>query len=216
MFKKAGVLAALMATALTANADDYEECDDFPLAFGGLYNLSARGYMGAGQERLTAGFIIAGNEGICVAIRARGFDSVDIPNTGSLIRDPQFRLVSQSTREIIRANDNWAEDNPDVGLLVGYQLHHALGPNDAAVIECLAPGGYTVIGTPASGVGGNGILEVFDLTLREQPEPLGCKPPPHPIPEPECDDDEDDNNGHGNDCDRDDEGNPGNGNGKGN
>lgn len=219
------IISAMLLASVGASAQEITtECAPSPYA--GLYNISTRGIVGTQSEQLIAGFIIRGDQPMCVLVRARGLSLPDtIPNR---LIDPQVRLVRQGGGGTIDRNDNWT-DHPDADIIEGL-FPGALAMDDAAIFTCLEPGGYTAVMSGVDGTTGTGIVEVFDvefdtkipqsciteIIIREEiisPPPM-CPVPPIPVDDDDDDDSSDDDrddNGHGNDPGRCDPSNPGGG-----
>jgi hypothetical protein len=124
-----------------------------------LVNVSARNVSGSGGDALIAGFSILGNTSKRVLIRAVG------PTLGSFgvlgaQADPKLEVYSGSNR--IADNDNWLSPLASTFTAVGAFALPA-GSRDAAVELTLAPGGYTVHVSPASGVAGEVLIEIYEV-----------------------------------------------------
>ena len=176
--------AAILAASTGAQATDLQPCNPLPLAQGGLFNISTRGYAGPlGLERLVAGFIIKEQE-TCVIIRARG-QSVNLAPQYTM-PNPKVHLRSLPDKKLLRQNNDWHK-GPDVGVIAASGLHIDLGEFDAAIFACLNPGAYTATLISEDGEDGVAIIEVFDVKytpLQTNEEPLGCKPQDVPVPDP--------------------------------
>jgi hypothetical protein len=124
-----------------------------------LVNVSARNVSGSGGDTLIAGFSILGNTSKRILIRAVG------PTLGSfgvlgVQPDPKLEVYSGPNR--IADNDNWPTSLASVFDMVGAFALPA-GSRDAAVELTLAPGGYTVHVSPASGVAGEVLIEIYEV-----------------------------------------------------
>jgi hypothetical protein len=124
-----------------------------------LVNVSARNVSGSGGDALIAGFSILGNTSKRILIRAVG------PTLGSFgvlgaQADPKLEVYSGSNR--IADNDNWLSPLASTFTAVGAFALPA-GSRDAAVELTLAPGGYTVHVSPASGVAGEVLIEIYEV-----------------------------------------------------
>ena len=117
-------------------------------------NLSMRGALQL-DGVLISGFVISGNGRKKVMVRALG-PSADVPHA---LSDPVLELhdISGGT---IAANDDWRMGNEEAILASGAA---PLDDKDAAVIVTLNAGAYTVVTRDASGYGGIGLVEIYDL-----------------------------------------------------
>lgn len=129
-----------------------------------LVNVSTLGFVGPGDQVLTAGFVISGNATKRLLIRAIGPGLAPFGITDRLA-DPQLGLVPLGGSEPIATNDNWPNL---VNLHAAFSAAGAfsLMPNsqDAALVLALEPGAYTVIvsGVNASATG-TALVEIYDL-----------------------------------------------------
>lgn len=129
-----------------------------------LVNLSTLGFVGSGENALTAGFVISGNAPKRVLIRAVGPGLAQF-GVGSLLTDPQLGLVPQGRSEPVATNDDW----PDLSTLhAAFTSAGAfpltVGSKDAALVITLEPGAYTVVVSGVSdGSSGNALVEIYDL-----------------------------------------------------
>ena len=127
-----------------------------------LINLSTLGFVGAGEDVLTAGFVIAGDAAKRVLIRAVGPGLAPF-GVSNRLADPQLSLVPLGGLPL-EGNDDWA-NVPSVQSAFASAGAFALpaGSKDAALVIMLEPGAYTVV---VSGVGagtGNALVEIYDL-----------------------------------------------------
>jgi hypothetical protein len=124
-----------------------------------LLNISTRGNVQTGDDVMIGGFIVAGNGSQRVLVRAIG------PSLGAFgvtdpLADPTLTLYdSQGTQ--IDFNDNW-QDNPAEAEIEATMIAPS-DPKESAVLQTLAPGGYTAIVEGAGGATGTGLVEVYVL-----------------------------------------------------
>lgn len=124
-----------------------------------LVNISTRMSVGVGDNVLIGGFIIQGSQLKKIVLRAIGPSLGTVGVTGAL-QDPKIEL-RDATGALLDANDNWA-DNPDAGEIIT----SALAPSDAreaAILDSLAPGAYTVIVSGVNNTTGIGLVESYAL-----------------------------------------------------
>lgn len=123
-------------------------------------NLSARGFVGTGNDVLIGGIIINGPAGSLqrVLIRALGpslsSGGVTIPlaNPTLSLRDPNGNVIA--------SNDNW-QDSQQADIAATGKAP----PNtkESAILALLAPGTYTAIVTGKNGTTGVGLIEFYSL-----------------------------------------------------
>lgn len=127
-----------------------------------LVNVSTLGFVGAGEEVLTAGFVISGDAPKRLLIRAVGPGLAPF-GVGDRLADPQISLVPLG-RLPLTANDDWA-DLASVRAAFGSAGAFALlvGSKDAALVITLEPGGYTAVVSGVGAATGNALVEIYDL-----------------------------------------------------
>ncbi len=129
-----------------------------------LVNLSTLGFVGSGDNALTAGFAISGNAPKRLLIRAIGPGLAPF-GVANALPDPQLGLVPLGGSEPIATNDDW----PDlVNVRAAFSAAGAFtlpaGSKDAALVITLEPGAYTVVVSGVNGSAtGNALVEIYDL-----------------------------------------------------
>ncbi len=127
-----------------------------------VLNISTRSDVESGDNVLIGGFIVFGEGSQDVLVRALG------PSLAGSVADPLADLTltlydAEGTQ--IDFNDNW-EDNPDADAIIATTIPPN-DPKEAAVLQTLAPGGYTAIvrgtGTAPSGTG---LVEIYALRMQ--------------------------------------------------
>ena len=131
-----------------------------------VLNVSTRGRVGTGDERLIAGVVINGTTPKRVLIRAVGPTLSSLGVNGSLA-DPTLRLIRQDTGLTVRENDDWGRGNDatlvtNVAAQVG-AFSLPTGSKDAALLITLPPGVYTAIVGTATGASGIALVEVYEV-----------------------------------------------------
>ncbi len=129
-----------------------------------LSNVSARTFVGSGNDVLIAGIVVAGEAPIDVLIRGVGpsLASYGIP-AGSTLADPHIQV--RQTTQVIASNDNWL-GSPDLKSAfadVGAFALDADTSRDAALILTLDPGLYTVQVSGVDGGTGIALVEIYAL-----------------------------------------------------
>lgn len=125
-----------------------------------LVNVSARNFVGTGDNILIAGVVIAGNGNKRLLIRAVGpkLGAFGVPGT---IVDPKLEVYNNAGAKVSE-NDNWEASLATTFTSVGaFQLD--VGSRDAAVVATLAPGAYTIQMSGVGGGTGEGLIEVYEL-----------------------------------------------------
>lgn len=132
----------------------------FPTVGPQALNLSTRGEIASGDDVLIGGFIVTGTASKEVVLRALGPSLASSGLSGALA-DPVLTLYDASGA-IIATNDDW---NDDAGAqeLTARQL----APTDsaeAATVQYLSPGAYTVVVMGKDSAAGIGLVEAYDLS----------------------------------------------------
>jgi hypothetical protein len=129
-----------------------------------LVNLSALGFVGTGENALTAGFAINGNAPKRLLIRAVGPGLAPF-GVADLLPNPQIGVVPSGAAEPIAINDDWVDLPETRALFIGAGAFSLVaGSRDAILVLTLPPGAYTVIVSGASGSAtGNALVEIYDL-----------------------------------------------------
>ena len=129
-----------------------------------LLNISTRGQVLTGENKLIGGFIITGRDSKRVLLLAKG-PSLEVEGTpvAGRLSDPTLELRDEN-RELLQANNDWKE-SPD-----RQQIEESgIAPKDdreSAIIVRLAPGVYTGIMSGHNDRTGLGLVEVYDLDAR--------------------------------------------------
>jgi uncharacterized delta-60 repeat protein len=131
-----------------------------------LVNISTRGRVGAGNEVMIVGFVMAGAEPIDILSRGVG-PGLSTRGLSGLLPDPTLGLYRGS--KSIGFNDNW-DAGADRELVVSegrrvgtFDLED--GSGDSAMLSSLAAGVYTAIVRDPEGRSGIALAEFYDRTL---------------------------------------------------
>ena len=129
-----------------------------------LVNLSTLGFVGAGDNVLTAGFAISGNAPKRLLIRAVGPGLAPF-GVSNPLSDPQLGLVPLGRSEPIATNDDWPDtDSVRTAFKAAGAFALQPGSKDAALVITLEPGAYTVIVSGVNGTAnGDALVEIYDL-----------------------------------------------------
>ena len=125
-----------------------------------LINIATRGWAGAGDSVMIAGFVISGTQPKKVLITAKGpvLATAGVP---SVLADPNLTLYN-SAGQPIQFNESWqsATNASEVSTL--NRGMRSDFPQEAALLTTLNPGAYTAIVRGAGVSTGNALVEVFD------------------------------------------------------
>jgi sugar lactone lactonase YvrE len=116
-------------------------------------------------ERTTLGFYIVGSSPVKVLVRAVGPTlALDPFNVGGTIADPKMALFVQGADTPFATNDDWvaSTEMEDARVKTG-AFPLAAGSKDAAMLQTLQPGGYSVQVSPSTGATGTALLEVYEV-----------------------------------------------------
>jgi hypothetical protein len=126
-----------------------------------LANVSARSRAGFGSNTLIAGFSIVGTVPKRILIRAVGPTLRSFGVTDALM-DPKLEVYKGNV--LWAKNDNWNWREP-----LGFTFRSVgafplpIDSLDAAIDMTLSPGGYTVHVSPASGLPGEALIEIYEV-----------------------------------------------------
>jgi hypothetical protein len=127
-----------------------------------LGNISTRGFVDVDDNVMIAGLIVGPSNGPSIRILARalGPTLADFGVPGTLA-DPTLDLVNASGT-VIRSNDNWQDDPLQRAEIeaAGLAPNH---PEEAALVETVAPGAYTVIVRGNNRTTGVGLVEAYNI-----------------------------------------------------
>jgi hypothetical protein len=120
-------------------------------------NLSARAFVGTGNDVLIGGTIIGGNAGslLRVLVRALG-PSLASVGVATRLADPTLSL-RDANGNVIANNENW-KDSQQAAIA-------ATAPpnNESVILALLAPGNYTAIVAGKNGTTGVALIEFYRL-----------------------------------------------------
>lgn len=131
----------------------------FPAVGPEALNLSTRGTVSRGDNVLINGFIINGNGPKTVILRALGPSLTNFGVSGAL-PDPAISLYD-SSRHIIATNDNWQTDAGSA-----FMAQNGFAPDnplEAAMLQTLTPGAYTMVVRGRNGTEGISLAEIYRL-----------------------------------------------------
>jgi len=125
---------------------------------GRLVNISTRGHAGTGDDLLIGGFIVNGDAGQSVVVRAVGPDltAVGVPDA---LADPTLELRDASGT-LVALNNDWRDAQEQEIQQTAFAPHDN---RDSAILVAFVPGHYTAIVRGKDNTSGVAIVEVFAL-----------------------------------------------------
>ena len=149
------------STTGVALAEVYDtDSDESPVR---LVNVSTLGFVGAGENVLTPGFVIRGTGAKSVLIRAVGPGLAQL-GVGDLLADPQFSVFPAGSSVPVATSNDWGGT---AALKAAFAAAGAFSipdtSKDAAVVITLPPGAYTVVTSGVGNTTGTALVEVYDL-----------------------------------------------------
>ena len=125
-----------------------------------LANISTRGFIDTGDNLMIGRFIVGpdtlGDTTVLVRAIGPSLTDFDVPNA---IADPVLEL-HDGNGATIAGNDNWRDSQETEIAATGLQPSKDA---ESAILQTLAPGGYTAIVSGAGGTTGVGLVEVYHL-----------------------------------------------------
>jgi hypothetical protein len=161
----AGGLTLTVTPAAGAPALSYSGANDaVRTGFEPIVNISTRSAIAAGRS-LIAGFVITGDRPKPILVRAIGPTLTEFGVGGAL---PAARLQIFQGASVVAASDNWGAA-PNAAAIAATAARVGAFPlaaasRDAALALALDPGAYTAVISGQGGVGGVGLVEVYDAT----------------------------------------------------
>lgn len=131
----------------------------FPAVGPKALNLSTRGTISTGDNVLIAGFIIQGADDKKVALRVLG---PSLGDSGLAVLGDPVLTVYDASGSVIANNDDWESDPAATEIIAA-----GLAPQDsaeAALVQTLPPGSYTVVAAGKDQAPGIGLIEIYDLS----------------------------------------------------
>ncbi|MCX6954644.1 MAG: immunoglobulin domain-containing protein [Verrucomicrobia bacterium] len=129
-----------------------------------LVNVSARARLGARDDRIAAGFVLAGQARTTLLIRAVGPSLAAFGLSGALAA-PRLELIRAGSGEVLVRNDQWAggaELRAAFAAAGAFPLA-AADSKDAALLVTLEPGAYSAQLTGVDGALGDALVELYVL-----------------------------------------------------
>ena len=126
-----------------------------------LVNISTRGMVGSGDQRLIAGFVVHGQSPKRVLVRAAG-PALEPLEVAGVLHDPRVEVVNSSGM-IVAQNDNWSGADVSAAISRAGAFAFSPGSRDAALVTVLDPGAYTAVVSGGGQSEGNALVEVYEL-----------------------------------------------------
>ncbi|HWM25335.1 MAG TPA: DPP IV N-terminal domain-containing protein [Chthoniobacterales bacterium] len=125
-----------------------------------LANISTRGIVREGNNRIIGGFILVGETRTDVVVRGIG-PSLAQFGLSPVLANPTLRLVDENG-STIQSNDDWQDDPSDAAILnlLGLGLQD---PRESGIFVSLPPGFYTAILFGVDNGIGLGAVEIYNL-----------------------------------------------------
>lgn len=123
-----------------------------------LANISTRGFVQTQENVMIGGIIVVGDTSRRVIFRGRG-PSLAQAGVSNALQDPVLQLFDGNGAKL-RENDSWRSDQEQEIIAT------TIPPDDnheAAIVESLRPGGYTIILSGKDGTTGVGSVEAYQL-----------------------------------------------------
>ena len=132
-------------------------------SFADFGNIATRGFVGTGANVLIGGFIVRDdsftNQPQSILVRGIG-PSLSASGISNPLPDPVIEL-HDGQGATIASNNDWASSS-DAAALQTSGLAPS-NPKEAAILQTLAPGAYTVVLTGVNGGTGVGNVEAYNL-----------------------------------------------------
>jgi len=129
-----------------------------------LVGISARNFVGTGENVLIAGFVISGNAPKKLLIRGVGPTLASYGVTGALA-DPRLD-VYDSANHLLTGNDDWGSGGVAVlraAFTAAAEFDLPDSSKDAALLVYLAPGLYSAVVSGVGGLTGGALIEIYEV-----------------------------------------------------
>jgi Calx-beta domain len=132
-------------------------------------NISTRASVQTGNRILIGGFIVTGNLTKYVALRGLGpsLAQAGVPSN-AVLQDPVIQL-HRADGTVIATNDNWKDDPANVFQFQGTP-YPPKDDRESLLLATLPGGVYTVFLSGKNQTQGIGLVEIYDLNNRGEPE----------------------------------------------
>lgn len=131
-----------------------------------LVNISARTWVGQGEDNLIAGFVVSGSNPKTVLIRAVGPGLVQFGVSG-VLADPILQVFRSGEQEHLYQNDDWQTTSSSQLVASAADATGAFelaeGSKDAALLVKLLPGLYSAVVSGTNHQTGVALVEVYEV-----------------------------------------------------
>jgi hypothetical protein len=141
---------------LQAAAGDLDPSFGSPTPSDLFGRLSARAFVGTGNDVLISGFTVTGTGTKKVLVRALGPSLICVPG---LLGDPTLELHDDNG-SLIASNDNWRDPREAEIIATGQAPSNDL---ESAILVTISPGNYTAIVKGKNNTTGVGMAEIIDV-----------------------------------------------------
>lgn len=161
-----GATPGTPATATVTIIDDDPQGQPPPAK---ALNISTRASVQTGDRILIGGFIVTGNQTKYVVLRGLGpsLAQAGVPPNAVLL-DPVIQL-NRADGTVIAMNDNW-KDDPAHQFQFGGTVYEPKDDREALLLVTVQGGAYTVFLTGKNQTQGIGLVEVYDINGKGEPE----------------------------------------------
>jgi len=134
-----------------------------------LVNVSARNYVGTGDDIMVMGFSIEGTENKRLLVRGVGPTLTTLFGLQNMVTDPKLKLyrIIDGVPSLISENDDWGTPSATALQAAFTQTGAFSWPDtaskDAAMILDLAPGLYSVELHSVTGLAGDAMIELYEM-----------------------------------------------------
>ena len=125
-----------------------------------LTNISARGFVGGGENVIIGGFIIGGGAPTGVVVRGIGPSLLRFTIAGELVLLNPTLSLFDANGTLLASNDDWKDTQEAQIEATGLEPSF---DRESAIFMNLSPGSYTAIISGIGGGRGQGILEIFNV-----------------------------------------------------
>lgn len=124
-----------------------------------LVNLSSRGFVGANDARMIAGFTLSLPKTVVIRTQGPGLAAYGVSNP---VMDTVLTVVAQASGQTIATNDDWRDGDTNQRLRTDLADFAPSDTRDSALVLSLPAGAYTAL-VSSKRAPGVGIVELFEV-----------------------------------------------------